>query len=323
MLSIILLILKIIGITLLIILGILLLLIAVVLFVPVRYRVKVEHGDAFVLDGCVSWLFHLVHARIDQTGKNRRIWIRILGFLIYDSERPVKKSVKKERMTIKRSDDKSGADIIDDEIPEAEEDKPDIKHPEKTAEKIKEEKADIKNEAEVNDIDRAIDNENKDNDGFLLRKYKKVKNRIKDFFQRIKRKLMNFIQKLLNIKHKISLILDFMRDDINREGFRHTYNSIKNLLKHILPRKIKSRLIFGTGDPCSTGQLLGVLGILYGIYGDNLQITPDFENKICIGSHYAKGRIRIWTILIIVIKLLLDKRFKELKMNYQLLKEAL
>ena len=57
MLSIILLILKIIGITLLIILGILLLLIAVVLFVPVRYRVKVEHGDAFVLDGCVSWLF--------------------------------------------------------------------------------------------------------------------------------------------------------------------------------------------------------------------------------------------------------------------------
>ena len=88
MLSVILLILKIIGIVLLVLLGILLLIIFLVLFVPIRYRVKVEHSDSFALEGGVSWLLHFVHARISQSGSNRRIWVRIMGILIYDSLRP-------------------------------------------------------------------------------------------------------------------------------------------------------------------------------------------------------------------------------------------
>lgn len=153
-----------------------------------------------------------------------------------------------------------------------------------------------------------------------------VKNKviaIKNKFAELKEKVINLFKSASNLKHKIKLISDFIKDEINRQGFKITYSSLKRLIKHILPRKLKSRIVFGTGDPCSTGQALGVMSILYSFYGDKIQIIPDFEHKIFEGKHYARGRIRLITLLIIVVKLILDKRFQQLKKNYQILKEAL
>lgn len=371
MLSVILFILKIIGIALLVLLGILLFLMLIVLFVPIRYRVKVDHGEAFALDGGVSWFLHLIHARITQSGSKRRIWIRIMGILIYDSLRPPKnkgvRSKKNKRSKRNKSiedvnhinskdntnhhkvskiekdesiivEKPSNVDIEKDDIGKDNIKNDDIKSSSKNINDIKNSSInnnDIKNDYTLNDDIRINDIKNEDtaNDSVesdedrhgnkLIRTYEKVKSRIKGFFRGIWNRLTGIIKRLVNIKNKVSLILDFVNDDMNKLGFRSTYETIRKLLKHILPRKLRSKLIFGTGDPCSTGQILGVFAILYSFYGDSLQITPDFENKVFRGSHYGRGRIRIWTLLIIVIKLLLDKKFKNLKMNYQLLKEAL
>ena len=67
MLHILFLILKIIGIILLIILGITLTLVGVVLFVPIRYRVKTETTNGMKglkTEGRVTWLLHLISAQI-------------------------------------------------------------------------------------------------------------------------------------------------------------------------------------------------------------------------------------------------------------------
>jgi hypothetical protein len=157
----------------------------------------------------------------------------------------------------------------------------------------------------------------------IIEKIKGVKERIGTFFRELKNKIVKLYDTVVNIRNKIGLISAFIKDKLNREGFRITYSSLKKLLKHILPTRLKSRIIFGTGDPCSTGQALGAMGILYSFYGDKVQIIPDFENKVFEGKHYARGRIRLVTLLIIVIKLLLDKRFQQLKRNFQILKEAL
>lgn len=377
MLSVILLILKIIGIILLVLLGLLILLILLVLFVPIRYRVTVEHGDCFALDGGVSWLLHLLHARIHQSDNERRIWVRILGILVYDSLRPpkTKKDIgrKRSKAAHKKSKDIShetlysqdkakerlyneNADIKhesikqdsikqetikqdsikqesisnesarDEELKNIEIKSDEIKNQEVKNQEIKKQEIKnniYKNEDNEEDIEEDIEEEVIGFSGKIKKLINKARAKLFGLFQGIKSRLIELLHKLRNIKNKVDLILDFIRDDINKEGFLYTYGSLKKLIKHILPRRVKSRLIFGTGDPCSTGKALGVFGLLYSIYGDNLQITPDFENKVFEGRHYAKGRIRIWTILIIVIKLLLDKRFKELKMNYQILKEAL
>jgi hypothetical protein len=157
----------------------------------------------------------------------------------------------------------------------------------------------------------------------LKNKFKQIKNSIITFFQGIQGKIKKGIEAFANIKQKISLIKAFIKDEINKEVFKLTFKSLIKILKHIMPRKLKSSIVFGTGDPCSTGQTLGVLAFLYSFYGDKIQITPDFENKIFEGRHYAKGRIRLVTILIIVIKLILDKRFTQFRNNMKTLKEAL
>ncbi len=345
MLSVILLILKIIGIAILVLLGLILVLILTVLFVPVRYRVKAEHGDSLDVDGGISWLLHLLHARIRQSGKERRIWIRVLGILVYDSLRPPKSKKKRTGKASKVKASKADAGSEDskhrpeDEIKEStkvsnadrEEDitvEDGQKPGNTTTDSVPEAKITAgdpvqKDKAGSKDSSENMKKEKNSPCGIIKRVYIKVKTKIIHLFNKIKNKLKELLQKLLNIKSKINLILSFIRDDGNKESFRFTYVSLKKIIKHILPRKLKSKLIFGTGDPCSTGQALGAFGILYSIYGDSLQITPDFENKVFKGSHYARGRIRIGTILIIAIKLLLDKRFKELRMNFQQLKEAL
>ena len=303
MLSVLLLVLKIIGITILVLLGILLLLLLIILFVPVRYRLKVEHGDGFALDGHVSWLLHFLHGSISQTGRDRKIWVRIFGIKVYDSLHSGKaekaRPKKKSRIKPVRPEKQEETELTESDAMETESAKTGMKY---------------------------TGNLKRPKDKFFSRIVNKVKELIKKnrgFFTGIADKVRNLVQSILGLRERIGRIIDFLNDDINRTGFRFTYDSIKKILKHVGPKKLKSTLVFGTGDPCSTGQILGVLCILYCFYGGDVQITPDFENKVFKGSHYAKGRIRAWTILVIIIRLLVDKRFKKLRMNYQLLKEAL
>lgn len=320
MLSVILLILRIIGIAVLVLLGILLFLLLIILFVPVRYRFKLEHGDGFTLDGGISWLLHFVHGRILQTGSDRRIWLRIMGILVYDSLRPPKrKKVRQKRSkssTVSKEGDpsKDEASPKDDVLPGDDALSKDIM--------LTEDDTSSKDGA-AKDSKQPTYEEPYSKSSFFARIYKKIKDKIINFITGISNKIKMLIQRFLRIKNKVRLIYDFINDDINRKGFRFTFDTISKILKHIRPKVLRSRLIFGTGDPCSTGQALGIFGIFYGLYGSDFQVTPDFENKVFKGSHYVRGRIRFWTLLIIVIKLLLDKRFKDLRMNYQLLKEAL
>jgi hypothetical protein len=256
--------------------------------------------------------------------------VRVFGIIIYDSLRPPKHRRKTSKSKIKAAkakvEEASETNYKQKTDTENETDgivKDELVKDEIVKDGIAKARIGVKDLIEESIQKEEAESEYIKADGIFSKAYKKVKARIISFIQKIKDKLKELIQKFINTKNKFNLIHTFIKDDINKEGFRFTYGTLKNLIKHVLPRKVKSRLIFGTGDPCSTGQALGVFGILYSIYGDSLQITPDFENKVFKGNHYVRGRIRIWTILIIVIKLLLDKRFKELKMNYQLLKEAL
>lgn len=157
----------------------------------------------------------------------------------------------------------------------------------------------------------------------LTGRFRRIRNKISNIIGEWKRRIKSIGATISAAKNKAGLVMDFIRNELNREGFQATWSSLKKLLRHLLPRKLKSKLIFGTGDPCSTGQALGAMSILYSFYGDRIQITPDFEHSRLEGEHFARGRIRLATILIIVARLLLDKRFKKLKNNFIILKEAL
>lgn len=351
MLQIILLILKFIGIVLLALLGLLVTLLLVVLLVPVRYRIWVSHGAMLRLEGRVSWFLHLIHLRITQEGEKRRFRLRLFGFVLFDSDRPRKPGKPKQRR--KKAADRTrepgsrdrikGQEAIRHETTQHEITEPRTAEPRTTVQRADEHKSEETiasdssslSEKEATDyrspLAEAQDNSNSGEEtektvgvfGRFLRKIKNILKGIRDRFHRILRSIKQVLSKLANIRQKVSLIKEFISEEDNRMAFGVTWQSLKKLLKHVLPKKLSSRVVFGTGDPCSTGQALGALSLLYGIYGEHVRITPDFENKVFEGSHYARGRIRMGTLLIIVIKLLLDKKFKQLKRNFKILKEAL
>ena len=70
----------------------------------------------------------------------------------------------------------------------------------------------------------------------------------------------------------------------------HTLSYLWNGVKHILPQKIEGHVKFGMDDPCTTGQILGGLGIVYGIYGEYLTIEPEFNDSIFEAEVMLKGR---------------------------------
>jgi hypothetical protein len=341
MLHFILLILKIIGVLLLLCLGLILLILLTVLLVPVKYRVTAEHGEEFHLDGRASWLLHLINARFTHIEGVLHIRVRVLWFQLYDNLQPkqrkkkarkIKRKVKRDATRkAKKKTKKLNSKTLTDNKKEVKQTGTDTGKGEVKQDLQNVHLSELKPESKVPANEKNLNQEEADyqeddKKSFLRRladKIKNVKQKVLSFFRRLKEKVKKWFEAAVNLRHKISLISDFLHDSYNREGFQVTYNSLKKLLKHILPKKLKSRIVFGTGDPCTTGQALGFMGILYSFYGDKIVIIPDFENKIFEGNHYARGRIRLITLLIIVIKLIRDRRFKNLKKNFQLLKEAL
>jgi len=96
MLSIILTILKIIGLILVVILGILLLVIAAILWVPFRYRIVASKYEDMKANVKLSWLCRLIYITFGYDGGKPRFVIRIFGFALIDSNRPKKVSKKKK-----------------------------------------------------------------------------------------------------------------------------------------------------------------------------------------------------------------------------------
>jgi hypothetical protein len=157
----------------------------------------------------------------------------------------------------------------------------------------------------------------------ILDKIKAIFSKIKSFFLNINTTKQKIIDFFLNINEKWAKIKDFFHDEINKLGLSKSLRSLYKVLKHLHPKKLKIEIEIGTGDPCTTGQVVGLLAVVYGYYGENVQIIPNFETSILEGSIFCLGRIRIATLLIICIKLILNDHFKQLIKNMKAFKEEL
>ena len=65
--------------------------------------------------------------------------------------------------------------------------------------------------------------------------------------------------------------------------------------------------MYGTGDPATTGEHLGLMSVAYPLYYDKIDVTPDFSKKILEGNLYAKGRIRLGKILVVAVRVMFNK----------------
>ena len=319
-----LLILKIFGIVLLSILGLVLFITLLVLFVPIRYKVKAKKEDETWLKARVKWLFGILSIKCDYKDEKFTYSARICGKLII-SDKPKKKKKRhkkkkytKERKAIKVVEDKENLTI----------DKPIIENLDKTKSEsvILSKTEPLINEKPV--VEEQTDNFNKRKtklNKFVIafNKIKGIPKYLNSLIHIIKEKIKSIIITIKGVLEKLSKIKAFFKDKTNRAGFKKAWMYLKRILKHIKPRKFVMKLRFGTGDPASTGQLLGAICAVYPPVIYKLQLQPDFDEKRFEGELYARGRIRVFTILVIAIKVIRDKDIKKVRSNIMKLKEEL
>lgn len=283
-------ILKIIGIVLVVLLCILLVLILLVLFYPIKYRIwgtevydKENKSDIHIR---LSWIFHLIGVNVD-IGPELTAGLRILF---------VKKNLMKDSDTSNDRSDNNGdggscdSDSCNSDSIEAE----NIKNISET---------DIKNTDNIAVAEEKINaNATKAEKSVSEDEYTNATNA----YSNNKGK-----EKIKRLTGKIKKIL---KDDSCKAALNKIKTELINLLKAIMPYKLYLKAEFSAGSPDKTGMVLGILAMFPIGYRNKWKIRPDFEREeIYIDSEFdIKGHIFLYKILVIAIRVLVDKNCRKL-----------
>lgn len=311
MLTIFLTILKIIGILLLVVIGLLILGILAILFVPLRYDGKISYNDK---NQCVAtqitWLFRLICI---EGGYQEKVYARarLLWFTLWKWKADEKENDKEDHL---ESADYSEEELdrLLEERSQKEESKEETKEETKEA-KVIEEKLD-EPDAEENltevqpteiELTEAEPKEVELNEAKSNEAESKEKKPKKIQFQQIGKRIKE-------IKEKIKHIKEMASDQRIHRAILLLIDGAWKMVRHSLPRKIKGRAKFGFEDPSTTGQILTYVSLLYPCYAKSVELVPMFTEKVIDLDLYFRGRVRLFSLIWICVKIWFDRNFRYL-----------
>ena len=314
MLAIILGILKVIGITLLVLLGISLLILALVLFVPIRYK-----GDGQLNDVVkevhlrVTWLLRAVSVQVNYSHPDKpQTIIKVLGINIDKFKKPKKEEPKQE------------------ETPKQESGEPKPKKEKKKKEKkprydintalLSDDEASGSNHTDSKEDNDSASQNSADTEEPVSENIRKMveqaqalqKETWRDKLKTIVNKITSVYNKIKDIFLNIKYYMDILQEEDTKAMIKLTLDALLDILKKLLPKKLIAHIQYGFETPDKTGQILGLYWMFKPALGKDVEVVPNFEEKILEGDIYLKGRITVFTILVNALKVVLDKRFKPL-----------
>lgn len=277
----ILLILKIILIAFGVLLGLIVLVLGLTLFVPIRYEVSGSIADSWEMriNGKVSYLLSIFKLMFSYEEGEFHTRFFLFGFekkLQEDTEPETETADAEPKITIHKKETQSVSAVKQTESHDVTEEyvEPDI------TEELPQE-----DETEPEKVTQRLEEPKQ----VKPKKEKKSKNTFD--FSRIKQELT---------------------DEHNKSVLRKVWAELGYLLKHFKFRRIVTDLVFATGDPATTGQVLGVLCMIPALYRYDFKIVPDFEAEepYLKGTFLIAGKIRLIHILMTVLRLIFDKEVR-------------
>lgn len=100
-------------------------------------------------------------------------------------------------------------------------------------------------------------------------------------------------------------------------------DNVLHLWRHIKPKLLRIDMTIGFDDPAVTGQVLGVIAAFCGAAGIMPCVTPDFEKRVFESDIEIKGRVTVFVLLKILIKVYFCEELKEFKKSYKSIREVL
>lgn len=316
-------ILAVLGIIILCILGLVLLVLALILFVPIRYRVSgSKSAETFFVRVRASYLLHLVTLRYDYP-ESKQASLRVFGrqiavFPQEDAASETEEAAKDNASGTKTEAEKDGtseakAEVPENTVPESKTEAVKDAAPETRAEVPEDEtsgtKEGTKDAASVTETETETSEEEAPVSG--------TKKKKTPFLKKCIYTIRGICDKIREIAENISYYKDVLTAAENRLMYNRLLMRIKKILKSICPRKLRARILAGTGSPDTTGYLCALYGLLLPKFGRQLDFTADFENKVFEGDFFLKGGIMLYPLLLQAGKIYFDKQLrtflKELK----------
>ena len=147
--------------------------------------------------------------------------------------------------------------------------------------------------------------------------------KIKQIAENIKAKWKAFKDRFKSLNIKKDAIIRFLNADGTLSGAGYLLTQGKRLLKMIFPKKIEGWLRFGTGDVYTVGQYLSYLCLLYPLYGRKFEIWPEWDGEVFETDAAFSGRITMFIVLLVALKVLFNKKVKLLRNNYNRCKKSM
>lgn len=323
MVSIILTILKIIGIGILVILGIIIFLVLLVLFVPVRYKADGSYTDSHSnIFGKVSWLIGIVSVTVRyQNEQPFHIRAKLFCIPIFDNLKKRKKKAFRKR---KKEEPQLQAASVCEEGTTAQ-NKAEITETQRETAAQQEPLTDIRRESSPAESGQTadevpvneLDHENTDKETFF-QKIQKIFIKLIKFFENIKFIFQKIYVIIMKIKDNIKYYLELLQRESTKQAFGLCKKQLLRILKNISPTKYSVKLHLGFEDPAVLGNILAVWGMIYPWHMGRIDICPEFEESIVEGSFFLKGRVRIYILLWTVWLFLTDKNIKRLRKQLNL-----
>ncbi len=302
-------ILKITGIVLASILGFVLILLILVLFVPVRYRIRftrtgIEGDEPVIAGGYVSWLLHLLHVSLAYPAEYL-VTVRVFGIPVFRKSLDKKDSPDQDQEKpddtepAKPEETEAGDDVDSPPASQAEEEF--LSQDDLPDDGFEESEESASPDESFEESDEESDEENKGS----------IFSRIADLIHNIQCTIDGFCSKIKEIADNIHYYHNILTSELFERTFARCKKKVIRLLKSILPRKGDIRLEMGFDDPYTTGEVLAIAGILYPVIGEYVHIYGNFDESVIRGGGYVKGRIYLIMVVMLGLYYLTDRDLKK------------
>ncbi len=319
-------ILKVIGIIFLVILALLILILGILLFVPIRYQFDAKYEEKPDADVLVRWSPILLKVIVNYHEGKLVYIIRMLGGVVMTNQDIPLSWIG--RKFFSSSDDEEYDDATDNIQIEGKQERTDTQK--QTNFVVVEDEIEMvgpevdKNEGTTQLQKREVSS-GEVQEKVLVKKrklrqsiFKKIKRKIKAF----KAKVIQIIEKLKQLNDKREALLKVYHSKRFEVAKKDAITYIKTLWMIIKPKRLEGFVHFGLNDPASTGQVLGILAMFLVWYDGFLQIVPDFEKSCVDGYLKGNGKFRLFPIVKLLIKIILNKNLIKVIKKVQTIIEA-
>ena len=289
-------------------------LVAIVLIVPIRYQVEGEFLEKKPGGkGKITWFFYLIYMKFCYE-EQFHIQVRVFGFKVFDSAKESPGKTKSKKKPGKETENVVEETSVDELAAWEKEMETEAKEEAELAGRMETEFSKQRFQEEVNGLGQEEqENTSEKKKKSFSEKIEDIKLKIQEIIQKIKDTIAKIKEGKLKVEHYLELW--------NRKETQITFSRAKTklgrMIKAILPRKWRMTGEIGFDNPATTGQLMGVLGAMYPILGNKVQIVPDFENKVMNIEGSVKGHIRLGNLLYQLVSLLLNRHcFKFIKLIF-------